>query len=36
MRGLTSDQVAKRRDQGLGNDVKLLTSRTTEDILKTN
>jgi len=34
--GLTSAQITERRGQGLGNDVKLTTSRTNADILKTN
>ena len=34
--GLTSAQVIERRDQGLGNDIELTTSRTSVDIIKTN
>lgn len=34
--GLTSAQVAERRRQGQGNDVKLATSRTYKDIVLKN
>ena len=34
--GLTNSQVLERRKQGLGNDVKLSTSRSYKDILMTN
>ena len=36
MTGLSSAQVAERHAQGLGNDVKLATSRTYADLIKTN
>ncbi|HID53647.1 MAG TPA: HAD family hydrolase [Anaerolineae bacterium] len=34
--GLTTAQVAKRRQKGQGNDVKLATSRTFRSIIRTN
>lgn len=36
MTGLTGSQILERRRQGLGNDVKLSTSRTYKDIIMTN
>ncbi len=34
--GLTQAEVSERRRQGLGNDVKLATSRSVSDIVRTN
>ncbi|MCP4196858.1 MAG: HAD-IC family P-type ATPase [Proteobacteria bacterium] len=36
MQGLTSQQVEERRKSGLGNDIKLKSSRSYWDIIKTN